>query len=109
MIAREHEAEAASITRFFRPRSVAIVGASRRLDTVGQVLVRNLINGGFTGRVYAVNQTSSAVSGMPAYKSVKDIPDEVDLAIVAVPAEAVQEVVLDCAAVGIPTKCELTQ
>ncbi|CAN5229943.1 bifunctional GNAT family N-acetyltransferase/acetate--CoA ligase family protein [soil metagenome] len=101
MLGREHQAESASIHRFFHPRSVAIIGASRRQDTVGQVLVRNLVTGNFTGRVYVVNPSASAVSGMPAYKSVSDIPDQVDVAVVAVPADSVQEVVLDCAAMGV--------
>ncbi|WP_309504246.1 MULTISPECIES: bifunctional acetate--CoA ligase family protein/GNAT family N-acetyltransferase [Nocardioides] len=101
MSKREHRAEAASIERFFNPRSVAVIGASRRQETIGQALVRNLITGDFAGRVYAVNPTSSAVSGLPTYKSVTDIPDDVDVAIVAVPAESVQEVVLDCAAKGV--------
>ncbi|MGI8523051.1 MAG: GNAT family N-acetyltransferase, partial [Nocardioides sp.] len=101
MRGREHRAEAASIERFFNPRSVAIIGASRRQDTIGQVLVRNLVNGDFTGRVYVVNSNAAAVSGMPAYKTVSDIPDEVDVAIVAVPAESVKDVVLDCAAKGV--------
>ena len=98
---REHQAEAASIHRFFNPRSVAVIGASRRQDTIGQALVRNLVTGDFTGRVYAVNPTSAAVSGMPAYKSVGDIPDDVDVAIVAVPSDAVTDVVLDCASKGV--------
>ncbi|HYG92394.1 MAG TPA: GNAT family N-acetyltransferase, partial [Nocardioides sp.] len=98
---REHVAESASIHRFFHPKSVAIVGASRRQDTIGQLLVRNLVNADFTGRVYVVNPAASAVSGMPAYKSVNEIPDDVDVAIVAVPAEAVTDVVLDCAAKGV--------
>ncbi len=101
MAQREHRAESASIERFFRPRSVAVIGASRRQDTIGQALVRNLVTGGFTGRVYVVNPSADAVSGMPAYKTVGDIPDEVDVAIVAVPADAVQDVVLDCAAKGV--------
>src|SRR3954452_13313358 len=101
MSAREHKAEAASIDRFFNPRSVAVIGASRRQETIGQALVRNLITGDFSGRVYAVNPTSHAVSGLPAYKSVTEIPDDVDVAIVAVPAEHVQDVVLDCAAKGV--------
>ena len=101
MLTREHEAEANSISRFLNPRSVAIIGASRRQETVGQVLVRNMVNADFAGRVYVVNPNSSAVSGMPAYKSVQDIEDDVDVAIVAVPAEAVQDVVLDCAAKGV--------
>ena len=101
MISREHRAEAASIEKFFKPRSVAVIGASRRQETIGQALVRNLVMGDFAGRIYAVNPTSSAVSGLPTYKTVGDIPDDVDVAIVAVPAEAVQDVVLDCAAKGV--------
>ena len=101
MPSREHRAEAASIEQFFNPRSVAVIGASRRQDTIGQALVRNLVIGDFTGRVYAVNPTADAVSGLPAYTSVADIPDDVDVAIVAVPADAVQDVVLDCAAKGV--------
>jgi acyl-CoA synthetase (NDP forming)/GNAT superfamily N-acetyltransferase len=98
---REHRAEAQSIARFFRARSVAVIGASRRADTIGASLVRNLVLGGFTGRVYVVNSAAKAVAGMPSYESVQDIPDPVDLAIVAVPAEAVPDVVLDCAAKGV--------
>ncbi|HEY0888055.1 MAG TPA: GNAT family N-acetyltransferase [Nocardioides sp.] len=101
MLDREHEAEAASISRFLNPRSVAIIGASRRQETIGQVLVRNMVNADFSGRVYVVNPNADAVSGMPAYRSVQDVPDEVDVAVVAVPAEAVQDVVLDCAAKGV--------
>ncbi len=101
MRGREHRAEAASIQRFLNPRSVAIVGASRRQDTIGRVLVRNLVNGNYTGRIYVVNPSADAVSGMPAYQRVQDVPDEVDVAIVAVPAESVSEVVLDCAAKGV--------
>nr|WP_246391485.1 bifunctional GNAT family N-acetyltransferase/acetate--CoA ligase family protein [Nocardioides soli] len=101
MSEREHRAESASIEKFFNPRSVAVIGASRRQETIGQALVRNLVTGDFTGRVYAVNPTSHAVSGLPTYKSVADIPDDVDVAVVAVPAESVQDVVLDCAAKGV--------
>lgn len=101
MMSREHRAEAASIEKFFKPRSVAVIGASRRQETIGQALVRNLVMGDFTGRVYAVNPSANAVSGLPTYKTVGDIPDDVDVAIVAVPAESVQDVVLDCAAKGV--------
>jgi len=101
MEAREHRAEAASIDRFLNPASIAVIGASRRQDTIGHALVRNLITGDYTGRVYVVNQQGKAVSGLPAYASVTDIPDSVDVAVVAVPAESVQDVVLDCAAKGV--------
>ena len=98
---REHRAEYASIERFFSPKSVAIIGASRRQDTIGRALVRHLVLGNFTGRIHVVNPSADSVSGMPAWKSVSEIPGDVDVAIVAVPAEAVQDVVLDCAAKGV--------
>ncbi len=101
MASREHRAEAASIAAFLGARSVAVIGASRRSDTIGAVLVRNLVLGGYAGRVYVVNPAADAVAGMPAYASVADIPGEVDVAIVAVPADKVQDVVLDCAAKGV--------
>ncbi len=63
--------------------------------------MRNLVIGDYTGRVYVVNPSAKAVSGLPAYSSVGDIPGDVDVAVVAVPAESVQDVVLDCAAKGV--------
>jgi acyl-CoA synthetase (NDP forming)/GNAT superfamily N-acetyltransferase len=98
MRSREHRAEAHSMARFLEAGSVAIIGASRRQDTIGSALVRNLVLGEYTGRVYVVNPAADAVAGMPAYKSVQEIPGSVDLAIVAVPADGVEEVVLQCAA-----------
>ena len=101
MSAREHRAEAASIEAFFNASSIAVIGASRRTDTIGSVLVRNLVLGDFAGLVYAVNPNATSVSGLPAYASVSDIPGEVEVAIVAVPADAVTDVVLDCANKGV--------
>jgi acyl-CoA synthetase (NDP forming)/GNAT superfamily N-acetyltransferase len=101
MRAREHRAEAASIQMFFNARSIAVIGASRRQDTIGQTLVRNLVLGDYQGRVYVVNPAASSVAGLPSYARVGDIPDDVDVAVVAVPADAVQDVVLDCAAKGV--------
>ena len=101
MQAREHRAEAASIQRFFDAKSVAVIGASRRHDTIGQTLVRNLVLGDYQGRVYVVNPAATSVAGLPSYPTVAAIPDSVEVAIVAVPADAVHEVVLDCAAKGV--------
>jgi len=101
MRSREHRSEARSMARLFEARSVAIIGASRRQEKAGATLVRNLVLAGYSGRVYAVNPVAEAVAGMPAYKSVQDIPNQVDLAVVAVPADAVPDVVLDCAAKGV--------
>jgi acyl-CoA synthetase (NDP forming)/RimJ/RimL family protein N-acetyltransferase len=101
MAAREHRAEAASIEAFFAARSIAVIGASRRTDTIGSLLVRNLVLGGYSGTVYAVNPSATSVSGLQAYPTVGDIPGDVDVAIVAVPADAVTDVVLDCANKGV--------
>ncbi|MEO5853163.1 MAG: GNAT family N-acetyltransferase [Nocardioides sp.] len=98
---REHRAAARSIERFVNARSVAVIGASRRPDSIGQALVRNLVLGDFTGTVHVVNPTATPVSGLPAYATVGEIPGEVDVAVVAVPADSVQDVVLDCAAKGV--------
>ncbi len=99
--AREHRAEAASIAAFLNARSVAVIGASRRRDTIGAVLVRHLVMGDYAGRVYVVNPAADSVAGMPSYDTVQDIPGDVDVAVVAVPADKVSDVVLDCAAKGV--------
>lgn len=97
---REHRAEARSIERLLAPRSVAVIGASRTVGSVGANLVEHLVAGGFTGIAYPVNAAlaeGELIAGLPSYRSVLDIPGPVDLAVVAVPAEAVLSVVDDCA------------
>lgn len=101
MTAREHRAEAVSMRRCFEPASVAVIGASPTRGTIGWFLLHNLIDGGFGGRVFAVNPTVSAVLGMPTYPSLRDVPQDVDLAIVAVRADLVDSIVEDCAAKGV--------
>ncbi|MEV4007988.1 GNAT family N-acetyltransferase [Actinomadura sp. NPDC049753] len=101
MTAREHRAEARSIQRLLFPRSVAVVGASRAEHSVGRTVLRNLLAGDFSGPVYPVHPTAAAVAGVRAYASVLEIPDDVDLAVVAVRADAVHEVVEECAGKGV--------
>jgi acyl-CoA synthetase (NDP forming)/RimJ/RimL family protein N-acetyltransferase len=96
--AREHRAEARSIGRLLAPASVAVVGASRRRDKIGQALVVNLVSGGFTGPVYAVNPEAPAIAGVPAFPTLEAVPSDVDLVIVAVPPEVVPQVVEHAAA-----------
>ncbi len=98
---RERTAVAASVARLLRPRTVAVVGASRRPGSVGNRIVRNLVSGGFTGAVYPVNPKARAVVGVPAYPSLGAVPAPVDLAVVAVPAQGVLEVTRDAAAAGV--------
>ena len=101
MRAREQRAEARSVQRIFNAESVAVVGASRRSDTLGQTMLRNLLRGGYTGRVYAVNTAAESVVGQHAYSTVREIEGPVELAVVAVPAESVPGVVADCALKGV--------
>jgi len=98
---REHRAEARSIERLLAPSSVALIGASRTPGSVGANLLEHLTAGGFTGAAYAVNsglREGEVLGVLPSYRSVLDIPGEVTLAVVAVPADAVLEVVEECAA-----------
>ncbi|WP_030325398.1 GNAT family N-acetyltransferase [Streptomyces flavochromogenes] len=105
--AREQRAEARSVQRLLTPRSVAVVGAGRTPGGVGRTVLRNLLGAGFAGRVYAVNAALAGndgpveFDGVPAHPSVAAIGEPVDLAIVAVPAERVPEVVADCGEHGV--------
>lgn len=99
-LAREHRAESVSVRAVLHPASVAVIGASARPRSIGHQLLANIIAGGFTGSLHAVSSGSLEVQGLATYAHVSDIGGPVDLAIVAVPAHAVLEVVRDCAAVG---------
>src|SRR5450755_4643766 len=98
MTAREHRAEARSIARLLSPRSIAVIGASNDPAKLGHIVLLNLLRGDFCGPVYPVNPDAVSVHGVRAYASVSDIPDPVDLAVVAVPASTVAEVVQACRA-----------
>jgi len=98
---REHSAEARSIQRLLSPRSVAVVGASDRPGSVGQALMTSLVGGGFAGSIHPINRRGGTIADQVAYPSVRDIPEPVDLALVAVPSPAVEDAVADCAAKGV--------
>jgi acetyl coenzyme A synthetase (ADP forming)-like protein len=95
---RERVAEARSVDRLLAPSSVAVVGASRASGTIGHALLRNLLEGDFTGPVYPINPNTTSVAGVRAYARVTDVPDHVDLAVIAVPARQVLDVARDCVA-----------
>jgi acyl-CoA synthetase (NDP forming)/GNAT superfamily N-acetyltransferase len=101
MAAREHRAESRSIGRLLSPRSVAVIGASRTAHTVGQTALRNLLAGGFAGPVFPVHPTATAVASVRAYATIGEVPGDVDLAVVAVPADGVNDVVAQCAVKGV--------
>ncbi len=121
MEAREQRAEATSLRALLRPRSVVVVGASRRPGSIGGRLLHDLLEAGFTGDLHVVHPEADAVQGVPAVRRVLDVPGgaggtggtgdgaggvdgdrpRVDLAVIAVPAPAVLDVVRDCAQLGV--------
>ncbi|MDX3230245.1 GNAT family N-acetyltransferase [Streptomyces sp. ME19-01-6] len=107
MRAREQRAEARSVQRLLAPGSIAVIGTGRAPGGVGRTVLRNLLDGGFTGRVYAVNsafpeeQERLDPEGVPAHRSIREIGGPVDLAVVAVPAAQVPSVVADCGDSGV--------
>jgi acetate---CoA ligase (ADP-forming) len=86
---RDHTAVTASLRPFFEPRSVAVIGASRRRGSIGGELFRNILTGDFDGAAYPVNRDGEPVAGVRGYASIEEIPDDVDLAVVSLPAQAV--------------------
>jgi acetate---CoA ligase (ADP-forming) len=94
------DGERPRLDRLLRPDSIAIIGASANDDAIGGRPVRLLREHGFAGRLYAVNPNHDQVQGLRAYPAIDAVPEPVDLAIVAVPAVAVPDVVAACAAAG---------
>jgi acyl-CoA synthetase (NDP forming)/RimJ/RimL family protein N-acetyltransferase len=101
--AREQRAEARSVHNALHPGSVAVIGASTDPSKIGHAVLANLLRSNFTGPVYPVNPDARSVRGVRAYASVTDIPDEVDLAVVAVPAAGIDEVMDSCLEKGVTT------
>lgn len=100
-LSREHRAESVSVHALLHPTSIAVVGAGRRPSSIGHRFLRNIMDGGFTGPVYAVNSEALEVLGLPTYARLSEIPGPVDLTVIAVPADAVLDVVDECASKGV--------
>ena len=98
---RERSADVASMRPMLAPASVAVVGASRRPESVGRVILRNIVSGGFPGPVYPVNPDAAELDGVPCIPSAAALPDHVDLAVIATPAAAVLRIAEDCGRRGV--------
>ncbi len=85
----------------FSPKSIAIIGAAREPNKIGHVILRNFLEGGFAGNVYAVNPNADEILGMRTFPSAAKIPDGVDSAVIAVPAKFVPQAMEDCAHAGV--------
>lgn len=86
----------ASMQRIMQPKSIAVIGASSEDGKIGNSVMKNLINGGYKGNIYPINPKADNILGYKAYKSVKDVPDDIDTAVFAVPAKLVAPALIEC-------------
>jgi acyl-CoA synthetase (NDP forming)/GNAT superfamily N-acetyltransferase len=98
---REGSADVASLRFLLQPRSVAVIGVSRRLGSAGRAILHNIVAGGFAGQLYAVNPHAERIEGVRCVASADALPLRVDLAVIAVPAPAVPEVAAACGRRGV--------
>ena len=87
---------------FFKPRSVAVIGATETPNSVGRTILTNLLSNPFGGTIYPINPKRPNVLGVRAYPTIGDVPDEIDLAVIVTPARAVPALVQQCADKGVP-------
>lgn len=84
------------LTPLFKPKSVAIIGASANPEKVGHVIFTNYLNEGYSGKLYLVNKGGGEIMGMKSYKSILDVKENIDQAVIAIPAELVPEALEEC-------------
>jgi acyl-CoA synthetase (NDP forming)/RimJ/RimL family protein N-acetyltransferase len=94
---RQQRSEARSLESLLEPQSIAIVGVSRRAESMGNVFLVNLVAGGFTGQLFVVHPEANHIRGIPCVASLAQIPEPVDVVVIAVPATQVAEVIKDAA------------
>jgi acetyl coenzyme A synthetase (ADP forming)-like protein len=87
---------AASMKRIMQPKAVAVIGASMENGKIGNSVMKNLINGGYKGKIYPIHPKDPEILGYKAYKSVKDVPEEIDTAVFAIPAKFVAGALKEC-------------
>ena len=100
-LSREHRAEARSMHTILFPERVAIIGASRREESIGALVMRNILAAGYQGELYPIHRVADSIQGLRAYPTIHDVPEPVDLAIVVVPAAQAIDVVKDCGKAGV--------
>lgn len=89
------------LDKMLRPKSVAIIGASATPGKIGYTVVDNIIKGGYTGKIYPINPTCTEILGLKTYPEIEQVPDEIDSAIITVPAKVMAEVVEECGRKGV--------
>jgi len=97
-----------NLKELFSPESVAIIGASRHPGKIGYTILRNIIEYGYKGKIYPINPKADEILGLKAYPSVLNVPDKIDMAIVAVPVKIVPKVAEDCGKKGVKVLVVIT-
>ena len=90
------------MNRIMKPDAVAVIGASAEDGKIGNSVMKNLINGGYKGKIYPINPSADEIMGLKAYKSVKDVPGDIDVAVFAIPAKFVAQALVECGEKKIP-------
>ena len=85
-----------AMNRIMKPKAVAVIGASVEEGKIGNSVMKNLVNGGYQGKIYPIHPKAEEIMGYPAYKSVKDVPGEIDTAVFAIPAKLVAGALKEC-------------
>ena len=98
----KHEDIVRDMNRIMKPEAVAVIGASDETGKIGNSVMKNLINGGYEGKIYPINPGAAQIMGLKAYKSVKDVPGTVDVAVFAIPAKFVAGALVECGEKKIP-------
>jgi len=105
---RDHIAVTASLRPFFRPATVAVVGAATRRGSIGGELFRNMLTSDFTGSVFPVNRKGDSVAGVRGYRSVSEIPDPLDLVVICLPGERVVAAADEALRAGVRALCVIS-
>jgi len=97
-----HDDIVRDMNRIMKPDAVAVIGASSEDGKIGNSVMKNLINGGYKGEIYPINPSASEIMGRKAYKSVKDVPGKIDVAVFAIPAKFVPQALVEVGEKKIP-------
>ncbi|HYI04521.1 MAG TPA: acetate--CoA ligase family protein, partial [Reyranella sp.] len=95
-VTRSNEEIVTAMNRIMRPKAVAVIGASAESGKIGNSVMKNLINGGYKGEIYPIHPKADEILGKKVYKSIKDVPGEVDIAVFAIPANFVAAALTEC-------------
>jgi acetyl coenzyme A synthetase (ADP forming)-like protein len=97
-----HDEIVRAMNRIMKPKGLAVIGASAEDGKIGNSVMKNLINGGYKGQIYPIHPKADEILGYKAYKSVKDVPGEIDVAVFAIPAKFVAQALTECGEKKIP-------